>query len=340
MNKTKLLKLFLLGKDESKIYYQKNIIEDRMNFLNSISSEKVKFIFPVKAFPHKDILEKAASKLYGFDISNPNEYNLVKSFQSDLIWNSSPFPLVQFANNKIIHDLNSKFDLENMKEKFQNYAIRINTDHVNEDLSHHSRFGINSSDLQDCSYIHYHSGTEKNQVDTYLKMIDEIVALNLKDLKVLNLGGGFTHLEKEDILELIQKIEKQNFPFLILFEPGRWITNNSGVALGRVKNYTHNSGKDYIITTLSRDCHLRWLNKIKVSFHRSLAKEELLAKVKEVKITGPTCYEGDIITEVSMSEKIDIFYNDVIMISNVSGYSFAWNTSFNGIDKVKIELLN
>lgn len=340
MKKTKLIKMFILSDSESKLYFLKNVIKENLEFLNKLQSDKIKFIFPVKAFPHKDILTLANDYLCGFDISNQNEYKLIKSFDSNIIWNSSPFPLTNFTNNKIIHDLNSDFDLKYMQNKFQNCSIRLNTNNVNKKLSHTSRFGINSDNISKFKSIHYHSGTEKNQIDTYLSMIEEVNSLNPENLEFLNLGGGFTHLSKEEISRLAQEIEKLDLGFSVIFEPGRWITNKSGIALGKVKNYTFNSDKHYLITTLSRDCHLRWLTNINISFHKGLNKEEQIANSKEYIVTGPTCYEGDIITSISFSEEISLNYNDIIMISNVSGYSYAWNTSFNGINKIEVELLD
>lgn len=340
MKRTKLIKMFILSDCESKLYFLKSVIKDNLEFLNNLQSDKIKFIFPVKAFPHKDILSLANDYLSGFDISNQNEYNLIKSFDSKITWNSSPYPLTNFANNKIIHDLNSDFDLKYMQSKFQNCSIRLNTNNVNMKLTHTSRFGINSDDISKFKYIHYHSGTEQNQIETYLAMIEEVNSLNPENLELLNLGGGFTQLSKEEITTLVQEIEKLNINFTIIFEPGRWITNNSGIALGKVKNYTINSDKQYLITTLSRDCHLRWLTNINISFHKGLNKEEHIANSKDYIISGPTCYEGDIITSISFNEEISLNYNDIIMISNVSGYSYAWNTSFNGINKIEVELLD
>jgi len=339
----KILKKFLFENKQIELYYNIALIEENFLFLSNLESKHVKFIFPVKSFPHKNVLELASKYLSGFDLSNEQEYNLVKIYDNKLLWNSSPFALANFKNNSIYHDFNSMFDYHKFKDLFKNYALRINTDLINHQKSHQSRFGVKLDKHYDAKALHYHSGTEANSTSTYKAMIKEVMDYCEKfnvELDYVNLGGGFTHLTREDIKELVEHINELELNFTCIFEPGRWISNFCGFALGRVKNFTHNE-KAALITNLSHECHLKWVNQaLKIGFSPSLNRQHRLNVTKEFYLTGPTCYEGDIISKISFKEQPDIYYDDVVYLLNISGYSMAWNTSFNGIDKIEIEFFN
>lgn len=54
-----------------------------------------------------------------------------------------------------------------------------------------------------------------------------------------------------------------------------------------------------------------------------------------VGLTGATCYEEDVIGEWTVGE-----LGDRIVLRNVSGYAYAWNTSFGGVPKADVAFVD
>lgn len=108
----------------------------------------------------------------------------------------------------------------------------------------------------------------------------------------------------------------------IFVEPGRLYAQDAGFATGRVLASRELPDRILSVIELSRVCHLRW------------SQVELLARAphpgagRKVQLVGPTCYEEDVIGEwiVEPSE-----LTDRVVLTNVSGYALAWNTSFGGV---------
>jgi diaminopimelate decarboxylase len=56
-------------------------------------------------------------------------------------------------------------------------------------------------------------------------------------------------------------------------------------------------------------------------------------------LSGATCHEKDqlgVFRIVHDGTTFPIKPNDPILLSNINGYSFAWNTGFNGVPKAKV----
>ena len=55
--------------------------------------------------------------------------------------------------------------------------------------------------------------------------------------------------------------------------------------------------------------------------------------------SGATCYEKDqlgIFKIANNNSVLPIAPSDPILLSNINGYSFAWNKGFNGVQKAKV----
>jgi diaminopimelate decarboxylase len=133
----------------------------------------------------------------------------------------------------------------------------------------------------------------------------------------IDLGGAWHGIT--DIAAAFADI-RAAFDMPIFVEPGRACTEGAGFAVGLVMARREVADRILVVSDLSRVCHLRW------------SQVELVAKAphpgtgRKLVVTGPTCYEEDVIGEWTVGD-----VGDRIVLRNVSGYAYAWNTSFGGV---------
>lgn len=337
----KIIKDFIAFNRDVALYFDLAKIEERLKLLQRHSDDHLKFIFPVKSFPHQDVLKLAGKYCAGFDISNQNEYDLIREYlKSDsILWSSGPYVWEGTISHPLIKDIqNPERAIVGVSK-----SLRVNADAVDESLK--SRFGygidkLNQLDLKGLGIeaIHLHHGVEKMSFKMFKAIILKLseALKNDESIKWINLGGGFTFLSDEEVEELL-KLVKVSFPKKqIVFEPGRWLTNGAGFCIGRIKEIVPREDITYVISSISRDCHLKWLNgALKLDFIAAGYGER--KHFQRISVTGPTCYEGDKLCELESSQGLTL--EDLIIIGGISGYSLAWNTSFNGIQRADIVLV-
>ena len=318
------------------------VINSRLKFLSSSKPENLKVLFPVKSFAHDKVLELAAKYIDGFDVSNPNEYNLIYDYtmNSSIVWCSGPFIIDEMIKRDIICDVSSYSKLST-----SNSSLRVDPDFLSS-YKRRSRFGfsckelLSNNSLNHITYLHFHYASEQNTLQDYKEIIDYCVQLysvkNLKKLHV-NLGGGFTHFNENDFNELFSYVSKFLYINFII-EPGRFISTQSGLLFGRVKDYFKKDLEHYITVSVSSLSHLKWgCEKIGFSFFstNTSVKEFLIDSSMNSYILGATCSERDIILKTNKAFSFNL--NDIIMFSNINGYCVGWNHSFNGIKAADIK---
>lgn len=333
-SKKMMIKDFRLFKRKAALYFDMGQLEKNFKFLCKFQNEKTKFLFPVKSFPHEIPITLALKYFDGLDVSNINEMNLApKAFT----WCSSPY--VETMEGHDFVDINNISDLKKYSEH-DCLALRVNTDF----MWVNSRFGISGSMIEslltEFSYIkalHVHLGTQENSVFDYQKISDFFVQIQSKFERPLhlNFGGGFATLDEEQITEVITYAQEKLPNSIIYFEPGRWLSQSCGYAVGKVLAI-HN---DHAVLSLSPNCHTKWLDqKLDVAFLKK-GGERAGKKITHLTLSGPTCYENDQLVKLE-NYKNTISVDDIVLIGKVSGYAHAWNHSFNGIDLADVVFLN
>ena len=296
--------------------------ETKLKKLIEISPKNIQFLFPVKSFPNLPALKIASKYLHGFDISNQNEANLILPLlnQEHLLWNSAPYSAQIEGFPNIIND---------GKE-----SQRIN---LNEQGFKKSRFGQALNTIHLGAHIHVHMGFQDNKEEDYIFVAEKIKEKNEiegKPLRSLNLGGGFEFKDFESLKNCLFKISELFPDISIYFEPGNWLTNGCVGMIGKILNSKKAHEELILTTSISHLAHLRWSNSIKIS---SIGNQK--ADFNKISIFGPTCAETDLLAEL---EAQNFAYNegDSILLENVSSYSYAWRTEFNGIEKPDIFVIS
>ena len=334
-----IFKDFHAFKRQAALYYSLRKIDENFKLLKELSDERLKFLFPVKSFPHPKILALAAKHLNGFDISNENERGLLPSSnEQNVLWSSSPFMEEELLkNNVLFQDINDESQLQVLRQPSSTFrakpSLRLNSDF----LSKESRFGLRLDKVlellnkhPEIDALHTHIAGQKNSKQDYVELLSlykDIVSRYQRPFH-LNFGGGFAPLSEEDFREVVTTCQHELPGHNLYFEPGRWIIANAGYAAGKVLSVEENR----IVISLSPSCHLKW---IEPSFKTMFQSGQSTGGTSEMILCGPTCFEGDILGNVQVNKEA-ITPGMSILISPISGYAHAWNHSFNGLAKADV----
>jgi diaminopimelate decarboxylase len=321
------VKDFILHARSSCFYFDLAELEAKMRALVGLGDEQVKFIFPVKSFPHKEVLQLAGHYLNGFDVSNHAELELVKPWckSQDILWSSSPHVWTPDID-KVVMDgahVNAAWPQEATR------ALRV---HVPSPQLR-SRFGTSVDDVKHADLeregitaLHFHHGEIPVNLSAMSHGLERIAKL-LGDhghITQVNLGGGFSGLSDGDVEALVRLARRLFRRQMIVFEPGRWLCGSAGILVGSVTETI-----PHAVTTLSRDGHLRWQREpFTIAIHPLHLGEP--QKFSRIKFVGASCNEADQLGEISAKE-ISLAKGDLVVVNNVTGYSLAWNHSFNGV---------
>ncbi len=337
--RNRALKHFFVAQTRSSYYFHLAEIAENARALNALADEQVSFIFPVKSFPHPEILSLMAKTHGGFDVSNQHEFALIqdKLKPGDLVWSSSPVPWQPPAGQSIVMDgASPKLNWP----KFVPRSLRVRLTGKPDGFT--SRFGyplekLVAKDLaeQQITALHFHHGQEPHNREKFVQAIQLMseLARQVSQITHVNLGGGFASLSLPEIQYVVQ-LAREAFPKQkLIFEPGRWVCGDAGLLLGYVQQLVLDEKRLVAMTSLSRECHLRWQREFfSVSFYGMGAGEALEAQ--RVLVVGLTCSESDRIADIHTDVKIA--EGDVIIVSGVSGYSLAWNHQFNGVPAANV----
>lgn len=217
-----------------------------------------------------------------------------------------------------------------------------------------TKFGINEQDIPSaleilkkhslkCVGINQHVGSLFMEPDAYMQGAQALkrAASHFKDLRFIDLGGGFgipyRKQENEPRLDLaslgerldlfISELQK-DFDVDIKIEPGRYITAECGLLLGRVNAVKHNGDKKYIGTDLGFNILMRpvlYEAHHEIEIYRSSGKTS--EKRELVDIVGNICESGDIIAANRLLP--EIFEGDLISVLDAGAYGSSMSSNYN-----------
>jgi diaminopimelate decarboxylase len=322
-------------------------------------------LFAVKSFPHPRVIELAARYFDGFDVASRGELAIVP--HDKLISIADPTgsttgtiaigepagtigepnasggaigELAAGARTIIVCET-----IEQVRAASGDIAIRVSASITGRDPAvgaildgtghRRSRFGLDTREaiatLRDAArgrvglHIHHGPVTAVN-AERFIATAGAAIELAGFAPDFLDLGGAWHGVS--DIAAAFAQI-RAAFDMPILVEPGRACAEGAGFAVGRVMSRRELDDRILVVSDLSRVCHLRW------------SQVELVAKAphpgtgRKLLVTGATCYEEDIIGEWTVGD-----LGDRIVLRNVSGYAYAWNTSFGGVPAADVVLVD
>lgn len=288
--------------------------------------KNVIFIFPVKCCTNDKVLELMNKKIWGFDVSNASEYNLIKNLNLESKFISVTGPL----SYTLIDKDNIHVTVNNLEFYKDGLGIRINFN--NNSNFEESHFGVNPLDISDAiksnvEYIHFHN-SDKRTIKKCEYIIEEIKNLLsvFPNIKYLNIGGHLEDLKKEEGIKYINNVRKiVPSKIKLIVEVGDFLFKNCGTLYTEVVDSKIVNGKQIVILNFSKMANQRWVYPI-------LKKEQLKNKIEyDTTFYGCSCCEVDTFLETRCKR---YYIGEKLIFSNISPYSYEWNNSFNGVNKI------
>jgi diaminopimelate decarboxylase len=348
--------------DGPALLFDLTILKERLQLLRELGDRyNCQFLMPVKAFRHPLIYQITSEVLWGFDISNYNEYaGLPTPLSNKLVSLTDPafdgYDLQLFLtkqNNFRIY-IETLSQAKKLQSQQVDFGIRLNssslltTENCDRSSDSYSRFGI--SDLTELAKFalsapdrfvgfHIHHGLHENSLDTILTFARQAIAFADQfqlPLPSIDLGGGLAEIGFSQLEALLIELRRLvRSPTVLIFEAGKLLFEDIGFAYGKVKSLQCDRRGWIMTLDLSKSCHLRW------SQPQLIVPDSTSATQVPVSIYGATCNEGDRLGEflVPFPNVKDSPYQegDIVVFKNINCYSVSWNTSFNGIKPAEIK---
>jgi len=353
------------------IYDTSRIRANLVELTEAFGRDPASVLFAVKSFPAPPIISQAWDVGLGFEVSTEREYQLLPknlcgrtvSLNNPLRENTGRF--LEFGNL-----LQAQVDIpsnqgNSLPPTDCQFSLRLNHKLLPVDPSllvdpdRPSRFGVpwesflSSAPLYRkgvLSGVHIHNGSEQNTPAFYRAALNVIFAAAEKKqipLRYVNLGGGFHLIPQPQLIQLLSDLRKIAGELPVFIEPGHVLCRNAGFLLCKVHAVRPFGGERYhIILDASYDCHAKWSYpswpgpenfEITKMPHQNIPAPE--PGFKFLIFTGATCYERDQLGIFRVAEngsELPVAPDDMILLSNINGYSFAWNTGFNGVAKARV----
>ena len=313
------------------IYDLKKLKENIVNLQYLKEKYNVQFLFPVKSFPNEKVLGVFSQFNFGYDITNYNEYKLIKPIISSdtIIFINGYDTSSKTIPGKVFNTCQS---LSQTDKRFN--SIRINTNSISN--KNFSRFGVDTSNLTkiDTSRfislnIHYFSEDKFNERKKIIRLIKKSLC-NLKNIRYIDLGGNWNINDLNWFEETIKYFRKHiSNDIQLIFEIGEYWFNDCGYLISKVLDINYIGNKKIITILGSKECDAKWsqLNLI-------YPKCENYGNVSNV-FVGNTCFEKDVLYFTRKNVNLDI--GDQIIFGGLNGYSYSWITSFNGLLLPEVE---
>ncbi len=212
----------------------------------------------------------------------------------------------------------------------------------------HNKFGINLKDLKktidkikSSSNINFvgiscHIGSQIFSLSVYkrlfLKMIEleKFFTKNGLVIKHLDLGGGmgydYTKKMKFDLYKFSRLIKKyfSNVDYEISFEPGRFLTANSGLLITKILMIKSSRKINFIVVDAGMNTLIR--PALYNEMHNIFSPKKNKSK-KKYSIVGPICETSDTFAKEIVLPKQSI--DDILIIEDVGAYGSSMSSNYN-----------
>ena len=212
----------------------------------------------------------------------------------------------------------------------------------------HNKFGINLKDLKktidkikSSSNINFvgiscHIGSQIFSLSVYkrlfLKMIEleKFFTKNGLVIKHLDLGGGmgydYTKKMKFDLYKFSRLIKKyfSNVDYEISFEPGRFLTANSGLLITKILMIKSSRKINFIVVDAGMNTLIR--PALYNEMHNIFSPKKNKSK-KKYSIVGPICETSDTFAKEIILPKQSI--DDILIIEDVGAYGSSMSSNYN-----------
>ncbi len=346
--------------------YDADKIKEQYNKLSAaFKHTDVVFFYACKALTNINILKYIKSLGANVDCSSINEVRLAlhAGYQPEKILytsNGIAFSEIEEAKNLgVIINIDSLSNLEKFGEKYGNtypVGIRLRPNimaggHLKISTGHNkSKFGIPVEDLEKIISIvekynvcindlHIHTGSEIEDVNVFVKGIEILFDIipRFKDLKVIDLGGGFKVPYKKDDTEtdidlLAQKVnelfashtKKTNKPLQVWFEPGKFLVSECGYFITKVNVIKQTASTTFVGVDSGFNHFIRPM--FYDAFHRIDNISNPGGEEKTYSVVGNICETDTFAWDRKLNE---VREGDYLVFHNAGAYGFQMSSNYN-----------
>lgn len=362
--------------------YDYEILRDRCNKIKNFSDDlhhdlpndiKVSMHYSTKANSNPAILKVVAQSGLNVDCMSPFELEI------DLKSGFSPDKMLYVCNNisgeemKFVHDngilicLDSISQVETWGKIFPGTDIIVRINPGTQGVGHSekvitsgkaTKFGISEENLPQLFEVvkkynlhivgtHQHLGSLflNDKIDDYIAGVRagiNIVKKYFKDIKIVDLGGGFgvPYSPDESPLDL-SLVASKLLPVLkdfvleypsvkeFKFEPGRYIPCESGNLIGTVTAIKHENGTWWICTDIGMNQLVRPSmygshHEIKLVYQN----DNVNRKTITANFCGNVCESGDILGKNRVVKLPEV--GDLVVVANAGAYGYSMASNYTG----------
>ena len=310
----------------------------------------IRALFAVKSFPHPRVLALAAELLDGFDVASPAELaEIPRGPHGSIVSIADPTGVAigSAHGRRVIASCETVAQVRAAPADAE-IAIRISASITGRDPAigavldgsghRRSRFGLDDRAQIDELVraatgrpigLHVHHGpVTATSAERFIATARAAIELVDVTPAFIDLGGAWHGVPDlaSALVEIRAAIPRS---IELLIEPGRRYASGAGFALGVVHARRTLGDRELRVVDLSRTCHLRW------SPIDLVAPAPRPGEGRHVLVTGPTCFEEDVIGEWVVEPA---HVERRIVVRDVPGYALAWNTGFGGVPPADVIL--
>lgn len=345
------------------VYHSEKITAQFNRLKNAFAASNVKFFYASKALTNINILKHVKNIGGNVDCSSINEAKLAlhAGFEPNrILYTSNGIDFEEISEAKslgIFINIDSLSNLKKFGKTFGNtYPVgirlrpnimaggnlKISTGHDK------SKFGIPITQIEEVvsimneynmiiNGVHIHTGSDIKDADVFVKGIEVLfdVIPAFKDLKYVDLGGGFKVAYKENdavcnIEELAVKVKEafDNHPHSndleIWFEPGKFMVSECGYFLARVNVLKDtgsiifagiNTGFNHLIRPMFYE-----------AYHKIVNISNPYGEKKIYSVVGNICETDTFAWDRELNE---VREGDILLFYNAGAYGFEMSSNFN-----------
>jgi carboxynorspermidine decarboxylase len=341
---------YLSVKTPCQIINIKNLFDNLKTLQIVAQNSGCQLLFSMKVLALTSLLTDIALYVNGFSASSLNESILATQFKKENIHVHSPVyshadfeKIVHLCDHIVFNSVNQlNLFYQRARELGKQIGLRINPevstierDAINP-CSKYSRFGVkvdllNDEIMKHVNGFHFHTMCEQYVDDLVytLNGVKQKFGKYFHQINWLNIGGGQLITESgyqlEKLVEYIQKLIA-NYNFEVFIEPGEAFFINTGCLVSTVNDIVNNDINIAIIDA-SAICHMP-------NVVNSPYRPEVLGAFKPnskkytYRLTGPTCFTGDIWGDYSFECPLEI--GSKIIFLDSAHYSIVKSNMFSG----------
>lgn len=203
----------------------------------------------------------------------------------------------------------------------------------------YSKLGVSISDIEqekiniDWQFIegiHIHNNCESICFDELKQSVEKVlsfISLSDKNIKWVNLGGGYLLTDTMDTQPLIETIKLLSHHDVdVYFEPGKAITGQAGYLVATVIDMFVSDDKNVVVL----DTSINHLPEVFEYQYQPQVMDTVEISEYEYRLTGCSCLSGDLFGDYYFDEPLEI--GSRVVFENIGAYMQVKANMFNGIN--------